>query len=168
MKLVACLASWIYQQGNSVVSGCRGVEGTLRFPSPSLSPHSGISIPRLTNMSATQDIKLGNFTSKSCGGHKRIVSKFVMHLQTDSFLNQSPFLTFSLQSPSLKKKAHLSYSAMCMLRESTVFRGTQRLSLKWFSLSLALAIEACLINLRLLYNLFVCSDALGELSRLSR
>ena len=84
--------------------GCRGVEGSVRFPSPPLSPHSGISIPRLTNMSATQDIQLGNFTSKSYGGHKRNVSKFVMHLQTDSFLNQSPFLTFSLPSPSLIKK----------------------------------------------------------------
>ena len=133
--------------------GCHGVEGSVRFLSPSLPPHSGITIPCLTNMSATQAMKLGNFTSKSCRGHKRNVSKFVMHLQTEKlfgFLNQSPFSDVLVAVAFADEKAHLSYSAMCMLRESTVFRGTQRPSLKWFSLSPALAIESCLINLRLL------------------
>ena len=75
--------------------GCRGVEGSVRFPSPSLPPHSGISIPRLTNMSATQNIKFGmkfhvQVVQKT--QELRNVSKFVMHLQTEKlfgFLNQS-------------------------------------------------------------------------------
>ena len=130
--------------------GCRGVEGSVRFPLPSLPPHSGISIPRLTNISTTQAIKLGNFTSKSCRGHKRNVSKFVMRLQTETlfgFFNQSPFLSVLVAVAFADEKAHLSYSAICMLRERTVFRGTRRTSLKWFTLSPALALETCLINL---------------------
>ena len=97
--------------------GCHGVEGSVRFPSPSLPPHSGITIPCLTNMSATQAMKLGNFTSKSCRGHKRNVSKFVMHLQTEKlfgFLNQSPFSDVLVAVAFADEKAHLSYSAMCM------------------------------------------------------
>ena len=136
MKLVACLASWIYQQGNSVVSGCRGVEGTLRFPSPSLSPHSGISIPRLTNMSATQDIKLGNFTSKSCGGHKRNFSKFVMHLQTDSFLNQSPFFDVLVAVAFVDKKSSLElFSNVHVERKHSIQRHPTTESQMVFSIS---------------------------------
>ena len=77
--------------------GCRGVEGSVRFPSPSLPPHSAFrdKYPALNKHVRYAEYKIRmkfHVQVVQRTQELRNVSKFVMHLQTEKlfgFLNQS-------------------------------------------------------------------------------